>query len=327
MKVALGYIGAGGWGEGKHIAAINYIRRDLGDDVEIVALCEKDPDRAREVARKYGIRKTCSSVEELSLDKDVNCFAVTITPSSLSSVLPVLAGRKLPIFCEKPPGISYAEAQHFARILPPANVVAFNRRYFPLVARFKEIVSRLPPPLYVNASFYRHNRIDSLDHEQDPSRREPTFVIGTALHMINLLEYVIGPIVDAASERFPTARQGVVGWDCKLKFQGGIPGALRIVPCCGANTEWLEYHSDEVSVGLLCSLYSKLDYPGKIVIQKKGAEQQVIPGDADAPLLINQGFVGEYREFFDLVRGRGKSRSDFNSSLNGMRIAEAIESW
>ncbi len=32
-------------------------------------------------------------------------------------------------------------------------------------------------------------------------------------------------------------------------------------------------------------------------------------------------------KFFGLVRGEGKSRSDFSSSLNGMRIAEAIENW
>ena len=255
----------------------------------------------------------------------MNCFAVTITPASLSSVLPVLAARGLPIFCEKPPGISCAEAKRFAEIVRSPNVVAFNRRYFPLVARFKEIVESLPPPVYVNSSFYRHNRIDSLDHDRD--RRKPTFVIGTGLHMINLLEYVVGPIAQVGSERFPTARQGVVGWDCRLQFEGGIPGSLRMLPCCGASTEWLEYHTDEVSVGLLCSLYSKVDYPGRIIVQRRGAEQEIIPGDAGAPRLVNEGFVGEYQEFFDLVRGRGKSRSDFASSVNSMRIAEAIESW
>jgi predicted dehydrogenase len=327
MKVALGYIGAGGWGESKHLAAIDYIRDELGDDVEIVAFCEKDPERAREVAGRHRIRRTYSNADEFSTDAQVNCFAVTITPSSLSAVLPVLARRKLPIFCEKPPGISHAEAEHFSRILAPANVVGFNRRYFPLVARFKEIVGALPPPLYVNASFHRHARLDSLDHDRDPSRRKPPFVIGTALHMINLLEYVVGTIAEVSSERLPTAREGVVSWDCRLRFEGGIPGALRILPCCGANTERVEYHTDEVSVGLLCSLYSKADYPGKIIVEKRGAERQVIAGDRDAPLLVNQGFVGEYQEFFGLVRGTGRSRSDFASSLNGMRIAEAIETW
>jgi predicted dehydrogenase len=329
MKVAIGYIGAGAWGESKHIAAINYLRNELHEEVEIVALCEKDPERASGIALKHGIRRTYGSVEELSRDEDVNGFAVTITPSSLAEVLPVLARTQRPIFCEKPPGISYAEAQQFARILPPANVVGFNRRYFPIVGRFREIIATLPPPLYVNASFYRHNRTDSLEHERDPSRRRPSFVIGTALHMINLLDYAVGPIADVTSSPFAAGRPGVMGWDCRLKFQGGTPGSLRIIPCCGASTEWIEYHTDGASVGLLCSLYSPLDYPGKIVIQTKGAEQQVIAGDAGAPVLVNQGFVDEYREFFRLVKGEGerKSRSDFASSLNSMRIAEAIESW
>ena len=38
-------------------------------------------------------------------------------------------------------------------------------------------------------------------------------------------------------------------------------------------------------------------------------------------------FVDEYREYFDLVRSGGTSRSDFPSAVNSMRIAEKIEKW
>ncbi|TVR53511.1 MAG: gfo/Idh/MocA family oxidoreductase [Spirochaetaceae bacterium] len=327
VKISLGYIGAGEWGVKKHIAAIEYVRDVLGDtNVELTALCERDPARAKALAKKYHIKKLYHDLDEFARDPDINCFSVTVTPSSLVSVLPALARRNLPIFCEKPLGTSYAEAERFAAIVEACNVVGFNRRFYPIVTRFKEIIASLPPPVFVDASFFRHGRTDSLDHASDPTRREPPFVIGTAIHMINLLEYAIGPIRDVDVTELET------GWFCRLQYERGrsarpVPGALTILPCCGKHTESIEYHTADVSVGLLCSLYGDLDYPGKIVLTKQGREQQIIDGSIDSPRIVNEGFVDEYREFFSLVRSGGTSRSDFRSAVNSMRIAEKIEKW
>ena len=328
--IRLGYVGAGEWGEKKHLSAIEYIRNSTCDsDVEIVALCERDPARADEIARRLGIARVYHDLDEFALDPEINCFSVTVAASSLVAVLPVLARRKLPVFCEKPLGISTADAARFAGLLDAPTVVGFNRRFYPIVNRFKEIIDGLPPPVFVDASFYRHGRTDSRDHAADPTGRTPPFVIGTAIHMINLLEYTVGRIIDVDAI---AAGGDVPSWHCRLGFEHDrsarpVPGALTILPCCGKHTEWIEYHTTEVTVGLVCSLYGDLDYPGKIVVTRKGREQDVISGDSDAPRLVNEGFVEEYREFFALVRSGGTSRSDFHSAVNSMRIAEKIEKW
>ena len=330
--IRLGYIGAGEWGERKHLAAIEYIRKVLGDtDVGIVALCESDPARADEIALKYGIGRVYHDLEEFALDPDITCFSVTVAAARLAAVLPVLARRKLPVFCEKPLGVSAADAARFAGLFDAPTVVGFNRRFYPIVNRFKEIIDGLPPPVFVDASFFRHGRTDSRDHAADPTGRTPPFVVGTAIHMINLLEYTVGRIIDV--DAVPISSGGdAPSWHCRLGFEHDrssrpVPGALTILPCCGKHTEWIEYHTADVSVGLLCSLYGDLDYPGKIVVTTKGRERQSIDGSSDAPRIVNEGFVDEYLEFFALVRSGGTSRSDFPSAVNSMRIAEKIEKW
>jgi hypothetical protein len=52
---------------------------------------------------------------------------------------------------------------------------------------------------------------------------------------------------------------------------------------------------------------------------------KVIEGQRAASRLVDEGFVGEYLDFFQAVAGGEPTQSNLRNSVNSIRIAEQIE--
>ena len=98
-----------------------------------------------------------------------------------------------------------------------------------------------------------------------------------------------------------------------------------MLPCCGSATEWIEVHSQRQSLYMHYGLYSAIDYPGRIHIHREGRLEKLVAGQGDAPRLVNEGFVGEYLDFFQAVAHGNPTRSNFQNALHSLRIASEIE--
>jgi len=324
-RIRLGFLGAGAWGRQKHLPAIDYIREQYADelDIQIAALCEQDAVIAEGVCRQYAIEKHYVDLNMFADDPDLDAFVVVVNPRGLTTVIERLVPRRLPIFSEKPPGWSQAEAQHLAEIVPSPNLVAYNRRFFPITERARAAIAKLQAPYYVSCNIRRHARPDSQEYAQGLPAAVP-FVMGTAIHELNLLEYLFGPIADC--EPTPIASFAPVDhWHADLAFAGGMMGRMNILPCCGSATEWIEVHSPERSLYIRLGVYSPIDLPGSIEVHEGGQLVEVICGDETLPQLVQEGFCGEYLEFFRAIRDGGSTRSTFKSAVNTMRICEIIE--
>lgn len=325
-KIRIGFIGAGSWGQRKHLPAINYIREHCKDiyDVEIAALCEMDNAVAKRVSEQYKIPKTYSNLEEFAADETLDCYVVVISPKGLKSVVETLYQRRVPIFTEKPPGLTWQEAFHLAESIKVPNVVAFNRRYFPIIDKLKEVLEEMDEIYYVDCNFYRHERYDSKYFFQTNQKSQPPFVIGTAVHGINILEYLFGNITSCNTTKVRVKTNQTDAWLSDLDFNNEIKGRIKILPCSGSHTEWIEIHSQKRSIYAHFCLYG-IDYPGKIVVHERGRIREVIDGNPKEPRIVQEGFVGEYLDFFRAIIEHKPTRSNFQNAVNSMRIAEQIE--
>ncbi|MEZ4637161.1 MAG: hypothetical protein R2856_19775 [Caldilineaceae bacterium] len=229
-----------------------------------------------------------------------------------------IAPRGLPIFSEKPPGISSAQAQRLADLVTTTNVVAFNRRFTPLNNVFKKIVDEMDDLFFVEGHFFRHNR-------QDPS-----FALETGIHWINFMTYLFGPIQAARTERRPHPQNETWIRVSDLTFASGLRGLLKIFPCTGAQGERLEVHSPQRTAFLYGPLWED---DGEIVIEEnvfapvlheQRLLRRTIPGGT-GPEIVERGIVGEYVEFFHAIHSGAPTRSNFQNAVNSMRVAEAIE--
>lgn len=328
MKIRIGFLGAGAWGREVHLPALDFLRRNPVDgfDVEVVALCEQQADVAREVAAEFGIPRVFATLADLLAHDGVDCMAVVVQPRKLEAVVEPIAARGLPLLMEKPPTLTSAGARRLAAKVTAPHVVAFNRRYFPLVENFKTLVDALDGPYLVGANFCRSERYDSEQFAAAPASHDFPFMVGTGIHAINLLEHLFGPIAECAPSSVVVPTNGTWGWTAQLRFASGLAGAARILPCSGSSTEWIEVHSQRRSLYLRAGLlYGSIDPPGSIEIHEGGRLVERHLGDASMPRVVSCGFTGEYLDLFRAMRDGTPTRANLGNSVNSMRVCEEIE--
>ena len=104
-KVNVGLVGLGMVCE-SHLKAYS-----AHPDAEVMAVCDLDAARLKEIANKYGIPKTYTSYEQMLQDPEINTVDIT-TPTILHSPMALaaaMAGKN--ILCEKPFCLTLTEGQ------------------------------------------------------------------------------------------------------------------------------------------------------------------------------------------------------------------------
>ena len=140
----IAFIGSGNWARKYHFPALAHVRDDVdAPAIRLRGIFSLDQGTAQAVATQYGFERVYASMHEVLADDEIDAFAVAVSPEALVSVIEQIAPRGLPIFSEKPPGISSAQAQRLADLVTTTNVVAFNRRFIPLNNVFKKIVDEM----------------------------------------------------------------------------------------------------------------------------------------------------------------------------------------
>ncbi len=308
-------MGSGAWARRYHFPALTYLRQHPSElpglDLHLRGIFSLEPETAQAVAAETGFDRVYSSLAALMEDPDVDAIAVAVTPEAAASVVLRVAARGVPLFSEKPPGISTREARTLSDGVTVPNVLAFNRRFAPLNNTFRNVVGAMADIYYVEGHFLRFERTDE------------TFMIGTGIHWINYMEYVCGEIQDVTVDRFPNPDGTSWNRVAHLTFPGGVRGLLKVFPCSGSDIERLEVHSPQQSVYLEGPLW---DQPGRITVDR-GKSREVIETDAEHPLpeIVRLGIVGEYVEFFTQACAGRPTRSNFRNAVNSMRVAEAME--
>lgn len=135
--IRVGVIGAG-VGEAVHIPALAYL-----PETEVVAVCARRAERAREVALEHGIGFAVSDFRELVRHPEVDAVVVATPPylHHQMSLAAFEAGKH--VLCEKPMSRTVAEARDMVKMARQAGVVAMvnhELRFLPVRARIKELI-------------------------------------------------------------------------------------------------------------------------------------------------------------------------------------------
>jgi predicted dehydrogenase len=137
QKVRIGILGAA------KIAASAMVKPARAvDEVEVVAIAARDPQRAQAYASKHGIARVHASYEALIADPEIDAVYNPL-PNGLHAqwTLQAIAAGKH-VLCEKPFSANAAEAREVADAAAEAGVVvteAFHYRYHPMAERMRSI--------------------------------------------------------------------------------------------------------------------------------------------------------------------------------------------
>ncbi|WP_248760389.1 Gfo/Idh/MocA family protein [Pseudarthrobacter sp. SSS035] len=173
------------------------------DDLEIVGVCDIDPDRARATAAAWGIPAAVTTVQEL-LDLDLDIVSVCTPHPTHEDVVLQAAAAGVHVLCEKPISIDLASAERMVKACGEAAVklgVLFQRRFWPAAQRIRAAIDdgTLGRPIMGQCSVMLHREPEyySRDAWRGTWASDGGGVLMTqAIHYIDLLQWFMGDVAE-----------------------------------------------------------------------------------------------------------------------------------
>ena len=226
----------------------------------LVAVMRRTGALARDYAERHGVPKWYDDADTLINDPDVDAVYVATPPSTHKAYALRVARAGKPVYVEKPMAVDHAACRAMIDACRAAAVplfVAHYRRALPRFLKIKELIDNgaLGEVRFVSITF--HQRPSERDRQRDqlPWRVDPAIAGGghfvdLAPHMLDFLDFALGPIGDvsgfassqaklypaedivSAAFRFASGVQGVGTWcftaDEKLDRTEVVGSAGRI---------------------------------------------------------------------------------------------------
>ena len=173
------------------------------DNVQIVGVCDIDPDRARATAAAWGIPAAVTTVGEL-LGLGLDLVSVCTPHPTHENVVLQAAAAGVHVLCEKPIAVDLASAERMVAACDDAGVklgVLFQRRFWPAAQRIRAAIDdgTLGRPIMGQCSVMLHR--DPGYYSRDAWRgtwaNDGGGVLMTqAIHYIDLLQWFMGDVAE-----------------------------------------------------------------------------------------------------------------------------------
>jgi predicted dehydrogenase len=229
--IRLALLGCGEHSRSSHAAPLaRYVAQNPGD-VELVAACDLNLERANEFCREFGFARAYSDMETMLTTERIDGCVCVMPMDRIVDVAVMLLERKLPCVIEKPLGISAEEAERLARVTRKTDtphMVSVNRRFMPYLNKAKSWAQKIGPLQYVRATQVRD------------ARQEPDFIWATAIHVFDALRYLAGEVAGFHTEAHRPAGLSAVWYIVSLRFESGTRGRIEVLPTAGMVEESYE---------------------------------------------------------------------------------------
>ncbi|MAH61065.1 MAG: hypothetical protein CMF42_02105 [Legionellales bacterium] len=169
------------------------VLKDL-NNVVVVGIASRTFEKAQAIAMEYDIPSCYKDVAQMIELEQPDGILNLISADQMYSVTKQLLPLRVPIFLEKPPGLSYAEvadlasiAEHFRTL----NMVGYNRRFYSVFQKGKKIIEDHGQLLGV--SIEGHERFWKI---KDRLRSEirSNWLFANSTHTLDLIDFFGGEI-------------------------------------------------------------------------------------------------------------------------------------
>ena len=167
----------------QHVRAIGAV-----DGLEISTSISRDPAKAKVFAAEHGIGRS-SGLPEFLEGPDVDGIYAVVPADAMSAVAVDLCKLGLPLFLEKPVGLSPAETRHACELITVPHMVGMNRRFYEIVQRGKILLQDSGGVTGIEIQMPEFIR------ELDTRYGNPileTWMYGNSIHLIDLFRYFAG---------------------------------------------------------------------------------------------------------------------------------------
>ena len=185
-KLNLAIVGVGGWGKNH--------ARVLHDFGTLVAICETDLQRGKELADKYGTTLYSSIEEMLNSERKLDACLVCTPTKTHCDIAKKIMEKGINVFVEKPLAFSSKECEEMTDVAEKKNVIltsGYIERFNPAVQEVKRLIDCNKYGDLIMMEFHRENRMPL--HVKDVGIIYDTAVhdIDTAMFLFNCRPQVV----------------------------------------------------------------------------------------------------------------------------------------
>jgi UDP-N-acetylglucosamine 3-dehydrogenase len=233
-KLRVAVIGCGSIAQHRHLPEYQ-----SNNNVELIAVCDSNEERAQAVAEKYGV-KAYTNYEEVISSGLVDAVSVC-TPNYLHAPISIAALHAgLHVLCEKPMATSKQEAEEMIAAANESGkklMIAHNQRFVPSHQRARKLIeSGEIGKIYSFRTAFGHGGPEGWSVEGKEGwffQKEKAFVGAMGdlgVHKTDLLRYVLGEEITEVGAFVETSAKDFADVDdnavCVLKTESGIIGTL-----------------------------------------------------------------------------------------------------
>ena len=308
-KLRTAVIGVGPRGL-NHLEAI-----DAFDDVTLAAVCDPSDESRSDAAVKYVPEASYASVDEMLDAEALDAVIVAVPPHlNAAAALPCLR-RGVNTMLEKPPGLSTAETEELrdaAAATGALGMVAWNRRFHPVIAAAREMVASKGPIVQIVAAFHK-SMTDTKTRRPYPTSVLDNMLYESPIHAIDLVRALAASEV---TQVHSVVRRTFSGYKdvhaALIEFESGCVAQVTSSYTTDARLERYEIHGREVSAYLEgVQTGHVFQDGGRVEIEYTGSH----------------GTEEQARYFFDAIKdGRpiGPPAADLNEAVKTMELLAAI---
>ena len=185
-KLKLAIVGVGGWGKNH--------ARVLHDFGALVAICEIDLQRGKELADKYGTTLYSSIDDMLNSERKLDACLVCTPTKTHSTIAKKIMEKGINVFVEKPLAFSSKECEEMTNVAEKKKVIltsGYIERFNPAVQEVKRLIDCNKYGDLIMMEFHRENRMPL--HVKDVGIIYDTAVhdIDTAMFLFNCRPQVV----------------------------------------------------------------------------------------------------------------------------------------
>jgi myo-inositol 2-dehydrogenase/D-chiro-inositol 1-dehydrogenase len=312
LPLRIAHIGAGEWSRYAHGPTLQRLAQQSVVSLELI--CDLQIERARAFRDLFHYRLASNNIREALSEARPDAIVCTVQPAATAELVKNLLPLRIPLFIEKPPGVSLVEATSLASAAAKAEAftfVAFNRRAIPSMVRLKQWAA-YHPIRFARAEMLRTKRL------------EPRFAIETGIHTLDAIRFLMGD--PQSIEVIPRRHDDSAACDylVRLNFPDSAVAEISMMLNTGLRRESYFLSSEGASAeAVLGSAYSSsLSYQG----ERQWSDERIASENtlANDPL-IDGGFLGEYEQFFRALREGAPSPCSLSDAAKSMQLAEAVQ--
>ncbi len=303
-------------------------------DVELVAICDRDHEKARVLAARYEIARTYTEVDRMLDEQNLTFVDIITPPPSHATLIKKLCAAGIHIICQKPFTSSIEEARRMVALAESSAVELYVHENFRFQPWYRAIKSVKDQGLIGDRLHNVEIKLrtgdgwgpDAYLDRQPYFRTMPRlFMYETGIHYIDTLRYLHGEIVEVYAKLF-TYNQHIAGEDAALVLCTFADGATAVINANRYNesdTTDPRYTFGKTTIeGNAGAMYLESD--STLHLKQLGKERSIIDYERS-----NKNFAGDcvyhtQRAMMEAYQSDSAFETNGAAYLRNMEILEAV---